>query len=251
MRAEIVIPARLASTRLPEKLLLAETGMTVLEHTHRAARRSRLAAGITIAVDHVRLANAAEAFGAVFQMTDPNATSGTDRVAEVARSRPDVDVFVNVQGDEPEICGGSIDLAIELLEQNPKADVATLATPIRSKSDLEEPSCVKVVRSHSGLALYFSRSVIPYPRSWDDSLLGSEPASYLQHIGLYAYRRSFLLSLGELLPSPLEQIEKLEQLRFLQSGRSIAVGIVPRSPKGIDTREDYDAFQKRFRQTTT
>lgn len=249
MRAEIVIPARLASTRLPEKLLLAETGMTVLEHTHRAARRSRLAAGITIAVDHDRLANAAQAFGAVYLMTDPNAPSGTDRVAEVARSRPDVDVFVNVQGDEPEISGASIDLAIELLEQNPKADVATLATPIRSKSDLEDPSCVKVVRSHSGLALYFSRSVIPHPRTWDDSLLDSEPANYLQHLGLYAYRRSFLLSLGELLPSPLEQIEKLEQLRFLQSGRSIAVGIVPRSPRGIDTREDYEAFKKRFSQT--
>jgi 3-deoxy-manno-octulosonate cytidylyltransferase (CMP-KDO synthetase) len=178
-------------------------------------------------------------------MTDVNAQSGTDRIAEVARARPDVDVFINVQGDEPEIAGSSIDAVMELLQSDPSAHVATLATPIRSKSDLEDPACVKVVRGHDGTALYFSRSVVPYPRSWDDGLLLALPPCFFQHLGIYAYRRDFLLQLAELPISPLEQMEKLEQLRFLQAGRRILVGIVDRSPRGIDTREDYEAFKLR------
>ncbi|MFN7732431.1 MAG: 3-deoxy-manno-octulosonate cytidylyltransferase [Pirellula sp.] len=245
MRTEIVIPARLASTRLPEKLLLAETGKSVLEHTYLAAKTAKQPVGITIAVDHERLALLATSFGAHVQRTDPLAASGTDRVAEVARARPDIDAFINVQGDEPEIAGTSIDLAAQLLASHPEADVATLATPIRNRHDLEDPACVKVVLASDGSALYFSRSVIPHPRSWDDALLTADPPNYLQHLGLYAYRRSFLLELTELPPSPLEQIEKLEQLRFLQAGKRIVVGIVPRSPRGIDTREDYDAFKAR------
>jgi 3-deoxy-manno-octulosonate cytidylyltransferase (CMP-KDO synthetase) len=246
MFAEIVIPARLASTRLPEKLLLAETGMTVLEHTFRAASQSKLASGITIAVDHPRLANAAEGFGAKVQITDPNAQSGTDRVAEVARNRDDVSIFINVQGDEPEIEGSAIDAVILLLQRNPNAPVATLATPIRSQTHLEDPACVKVVRDHQGYALYFSRSVIPHPRTWEDSLLRAEPAHFLQHIGIYAYRRDFLIQLPQLPRSPLEYMEKLEQLRFLQAGHQIMVGIVDHAARGIDTQEDYDAFKLRF-----
>ncbi len=245
MIGEIVIPARLASTRLPEKLLLCETGKTVLEHTYLACRKAKLSQGITIAVDHAQLFEAVERFGGNAVMTDVNAQSGTDRIAEVARARPDVDVFINVQGDEPEIAGSSIDAVMELLQSEPSAHVATLATPIRSKSDLEDPACVKVVRGHDGAALYFSRSVIPHPRSWDDGLLLAQPPCFLQHLGIYAYRRDFLLQLAELPTSPLEQIEKLEQLRFLQAGRRILVGIVDRSPRGIDTREDYEAFKLR------
>lgn len=242
---EIVIPARLASTRLPEKLLLSETGSSVLEHTFRSASRSSLANGITIAVDHPRLATLATGFGASIQMTDPNAQSGTDRVAEVARARPDVAIFVNVQGDEPEIEGSSIDLVIELLRQHPGDSVATLATPIRKRSDLEDPACVKVVRTQDGHALYFSRSVVPHPRSWDDSLLYADPPIFLQHLGIYAYRRAFLLDLGQIPVSPLEQVEKLEQLRFLQAGFSMIVGVVPHASRGIDTRDDYEAFKHR------
>ena len=245
MIGEIVIPARLASTRLPEKLLLSETGKTVLEHTYLACRKAKLPQGITIAVDHAQLFETVERFGGDAVMTDVNAQSGTDRIAEVARARPDVDVFINVQGDEPEIAGSSIDAVMELLQSDPSAHVATLATPIRNKSDLEDPACVKVVRGHDGAALYFSRSVIPHPRSWDDGLLLGQPPCFLQHLGIYAYRRDFLLQLAELPMSPLEQIEKLEQLRFLQAGRRILVGIVDRSPRGIDTREDYEAFKLR------
>lgn len=248
MHFEIVIPARLASTRLPEKLLLSETGMSVLQHTYHAAQKSQLANGITIAVDHERLEELALSFGARVQRTDPMAASGTDRVAEVARSRSEIDALINVQGDEPEIAGESIDAVIRLLQQHADADVATLATPIRNRGDLEDPACVKVVRGHDGAALYFSRSVIPHPRNDCDAWLQAEPAPFLQHLGVYAYRRSFLMEIERMAPSPLEQIEKLEQLRFLQAGCKIVVDVVPRSPRGIDTREDYDAFKRRWSQ---
>jgi 3-deoxy-manno-octulosonate cytidylyltransferase (CMP-KDO synthetase) len=158
---------------------------------------------------------------------------------------PDVDIFVNVQGDEPEIAGRSIDLVIEMLEQNSDAAMSTLATPIRSRDQLEDPSCVKVVANHQGAAMYFSRSVIPHPRQWDDSLLTSDPPLFLQHIGLYAYRRSFLLSLADLPPSRLEQIEKLEQLRALAAGHQILVSVVDEPTSGIDTIRDYEAFVSR------
>ncbi|MFY8202582.1 MAG: 3-deoxy-manno-octulosonate cytidylyltransferase [Pirellula staleyi] len=251
MIGEIVIPARLASTRLPEKLLLSETGRTVLEHTYRACQTAIRPRGITVAVDHERLFANVKSFGGRAQMTDPNAQSGTDRVSEVARSRADVDIFINVQGDEPEIAGSSIDAVMQLLESDPTADVATLATPIRRKTDLEDPACVKVVKGHDGAALYFSRSVVPHPRTWEDSLLHKEPAPFLQHLGIYAYRRDFLQRLGDLPLSELEQIEKLEQLRFLQAGCRILVGIVDRSPRGIDTRDDYENFKARWREKTS
>ena len=121
---------------------------------------------------------------------------------------PQADILVNVQGDEPEIAGESIDLAVELLEKNPTAVMATLATPIRDQNQLEDPSCVKVVFDGDGKALYFSRSVVPHPRQWDDALLRSTPPSFYQHVGLYAYRRDFLLRLAEMPPSKLEKNRK-------------------------------------------
>ncbi|MCE2799506.1 MAG: 3-deoxy-manno-octulosonate cytidylyltransferase [Planctomycetaceae bacterium] len=242
VRARIVIPARLASTRLAEKLLLAETGQPLIAHTYQAACKSRLAQGVTLAVDDLRLAQVAQQIRADWVMTDPLAASGTDRIAEVARSCPDIDIFVNVQGDEPEISGESIDKLIELLAQEPRAMIATLATELQSRKDIEDPSCVKVVCSHDSMALYFSRSMIPYPRDISD-LSGA----YLQHLGIYAYRREFLLALDKLPASPLERIEKLEQLRFLQAGYPIVVGIVSHAARGIDTRDDYDAFLARHR----
>ena len=131
-------------------------------------------------------------------MTDPAAASGTDRVAEVARQMPDVDVVVNVQGDEPEIAGDAIDLAVQLLEDAPDAVMSTLATPIRSREKLDDPACVKVVFDDQRRALYFSRSPIPHAREWDDGLLAEDPPHFHQHIGLYAYRREFLLRLAQL-----------------------------------------------------
>ncbi len=158
---------------------------------------------------------------------------------------PGVQVFINVQGDEPEIPGDAIDRVAQLLEDNPQADVATLAAPIRMRERLDDPACVKVVLDHKGQALYFSRSTIPHARSWDDQLLGCDPPAFLQHMGIYGYRREFLLRLAELPPSPLEQLEKLEQLRFLQAGCKIVVGVVDQPTQGIDTWNDYRAFVRR------
>lgn len=245
MRSAIVIPARLASTRLPRKLLLSETGKSVLQHTYESALKSRRADRVIIAADDPELVRTAESFGGQVVLTDANHQSGTDRVAEVACSLEGYDLIVNVQGDEPEIAASAIDLAIELLEADEDLMVSTLATPIRDRETLESPNCVKVVLDQRRRALYFSRSPIPFPRHWDDRRFAESSASFLQHVGLYAYRREFLGQLSRLPPSPLEQIESLEQLRFLAAGFPIGVGLVEHAARGIDTREDYDSFVSR------
>jgi 3-deoxy-manno-octulosonate cytidylyltransferase (CMP-KDO synthetase) len=246
-RSWIVIPARLASTRLPRKLLLKETGKALIQHTYEAALRATRPRGLCVAADHEEIATEVRSFGGTVVLTDPKATCGTDRVAEVARSMPDIDIFVNVQGDEPEISGAAIDLVVEMLERDRDAVMSTLATPIRHRGQLEDPSCVKVVCNQFGEAMYFSRSPIPRAREWDDALLNREPPCFLQHLGLYAYRRSFLLDLAHLPPSPLEQLEKLEQLRVLSAGKTIRVSVIDQPTRGIDTWEDYRAFVSRAR----
>jgi 3-deoxy-manno-octulosonate cytidylyltransferase (CMP-KDO synthetase) len=247
MSSQIIIPARLASTRLPRKLLLAETGKPLIQHTYESAQRALRPAGICVATDHEDIFKVVQAFGGRAEMTDPSAASGSDRVAEVARHMPGVEIIVNVQGDEPEIAGRSIDLAIELLEAHPEAVISTLATPIRSLRQLEDPACVKVVFDGNARALYFSRSPIPRAREWNDALLAANPPHFYQHVGLYAYRREFLLKLASMPPSRLEKVEKLEQLRVLEAGYSIFVGVVEEPTFGIDTPEDYRAFVEKQR----
>jgi 3-deoxy-manno-octulosonate cytidylyltransferase (CMP-KDO synthetase) len=246
-RSRIVIPARLASTRLPEKLLLSETGKSLIRHTYEAAQRARRPEAVCVATDHGRIFDEVRSFGGHAEMTDPAAPSGTDRVAEVARRMSGVDIVVNLQGDEPELSGESIDLVVQLLEDRPDAVMSTLATPIRRREQLGDPACVKVVFDRGGRAMYFSRSPIPHARDWDDRLLAADPPVFFQHVGLYAYRREFLLALAAMPPSPLEQIEKLEQLRVLEAGRAILVGVVEEPTAGIDTPEDYRAFVERWR----
>lgn len=243
----VIIPARLASTRLPRKLLLRETGKTLIQHTYEAACRASRPSGICVATDHDEILNEVRAFGGEAWLTSPECASGTDRVAEIARRLDDVDIVVNVQGDEPELSGNAIDAAVRLLEEQPALDMATLATPIRAREKLLDPACVKVVIDSRGRALYFSRSPVPHAREWRDDLLDSDPPCFFQHIGLYAYRRRFLLQLAEMPPSPLEQIEKLEQLRVLEAGHAIAVAVVPEATLGIDTPGDYRAFVERLR----
>ena len=243
----LVIPARLASTRLPRKLLLRETGKSLIQHTYEAARQARRPVGLCVATDHEEIFREVQAFGGQAVMTDPAAPSGTDRVAEVARGLTNVDIVVNVQGDEPELAGESIDLAIKLLEDDRSAVMSTLATPIRSRRQWEDPACVKVVFDSRGRALYFSRSPIPYPRERDEGLFEADPPRFFQHVGLYAYRRDFLLALAAMPPSPLEKLEKLEQLRVLEAGHSIVVGMVDEATFGIDTPEDYRAFVEKSR----
>lgn len=244
----IIIPARLPSTRLPRKLLLRETGKSVIRHTYEAAQQARKPTGICVATDHEEIFNEVRSFGGHAQMTSADCASGTDRVAEVARGLSDVEIVVNVQGDEPELPGDAIDAAVAVLEERPEAVMSTLATPIREQPRLLDPACVKVVFDERGRALYFSRSPIPHAREWQDNLLDVEPPLFYQHIGLYAYRREFLLSLATLPPSRLEQTEKLEQLRVLEAGYSLAVAVVPHATLGIDTPHDYAAFVERMRQ---
>jgi 3-deoxy-manno-octulosonate cytidylyltransferase (CMP-KDO synthetase) len=247
MVSQIVIPARLHSTRLPEKLLLRETGKTLIQHTYEAASRARLPTNVCVATDHPRILDEVRGFGGQASLTSPDCASGTDRVAEIARARRDVDIFVNVQGDEPELSGESIDQVVSLLAAHPGAVMSTLATPIRSREQLEDPACVKVVFDAAGKALYFSRSPIPAARTWDDRLLSAEPFLFHQHVGMYAYRREFLLRLAEMPRGRLEQLESLEQLRVLEAGYSILVGVVDEPTFGIDTERDYRAFVARHR----
>ena len=160
----------------------------------------------------------------------------------MARNLNDVDIIVNVQGDEPDISAEAIDMVIELLENDPEAVMATLGTPIRDINQLQDPACVKVVFDNHQRAMYFSRSVIPHARKWEDNLLEAQPPLFYQHIGLYAYRRDFLLSLTELPQSDVEKLESLEQLRVLSHGYTILVGVIEKPSIGIDTPEDYQAF---------
>ncbi len=241
----VVIPARLASTRLPRKLLLAETGKPLIQHTYEAARRATRPFDLCVATDSDEIVRVVRGFGGKAVMTGPNLASGTDRVAEVARDLVDIDIVVNVQGDEPELSGEAIDEVVGLLESDPTAAMATLATPIRDRGKLDDPACVKVVFDAAGKAMYFSRAAIPHAREWRDELLADEPPRFFQHLGLYAYRRDFLLSLAKLPRSPLEQLENLEQLRVLESGQTILVSVVDEPSIGIDTPEDYREFVRR------
>ena len=243
----LVIPARRRSTRLPDKLLLKETGKTVLQHTYEAACQTRCTRTILIATDDDEIASEARRFGAQVVMTSPDCPSGTDRVAEAVRDNDFSSVVVNLQGDEPEIDPQAVDALIESLWANPTASMATLATPIRSKTLLEDPACVKVVFGFDGQALYFSRNPIPHAREWQDEMLREEPPLFYQHIGVYAYRRDLLMRIATLPQGQMEQLEKLEQLRVLENGEKIMMTVVDEPSRGIDTPDDYAAFVSRRR----
>jgi 3-deoxy-manno-octulosonate cytidylyltransferase (CMP-KDO synthetase) len=250
LRSIVVIPARYGSTRLPKKMLLRQTGKTLLQHTFEAAAAAKRPAAVLVATDHAEIAAEVERFRGEFIMTSADCLSGTDRVAEVARKMPRADIFVNVQGDEPEMSPESIDRVIELLENDPTARMATLATPLPSPELLTNPACVKVVFDNAGRALYFSRSQIPFIRDLPVENLAkprpfNDPPVFYQHLGIYAYRRDALLEFAALPPSSLENAEKLEQLRVIQAGHSILVGVVQHASSGIDTPADYAAFVAR------
>jgi len=247
MKTYGIIPARLASTRLPRKLLLAETSKPLLQYTWEAACRADSLDEVIVATDSEEIAAAVRGFGGRCELTGDH-PSGTDRIAEVVRRHcPDADLLVNIQGDEPELDPAQIDLLVGLLRQNPAAEMATLATPIRTLDEWQASSCVKVVCAADGRALYFSRCPIPFCRDQEPAELLKGDSPWLRHLGIYAYRREFLLRLTELPPSRLEQLEKLEQLRALEAGAAIQVGIVDQPAVGIDTPEDYARFVQRVR----
>ena len=241
----LVIPARRRSTRLPDKLLLRQTGKTVLQHTYEAACQTRRPDLVLIATDDVEIAREARQFGACVVMTSRNCPSGTDRVAEAIRQIDSAELVINLQGDEPEIDPAAVDRLVESLLANPAAAMATLATPIRDRTMLDDPACVKVVFAPDGKAMYFSRSAIPHVREWDDAHLRAQPPLFYQHIGVYAYRRELLLRLAQLPPGRFEQLENLEQLRVLEHGETILITEIDEPTCGIDTPADYAAFVER------
>ena len=233
----IVIPSRYASTRLPGKPLREINGKTMLEHVYERGTESA-AREVVIATDDERIAEAAEVFGARVCMTGNQHRSGTERIAEVCDLMDwgDDKIVVNLQGDEPTMPAALIDQCAELLQKGP-ADIATLASPIASQEDFENPNVVKVVLANDGNAIYFSRASIPYARV-DDHPTEARSAA-LHHHGIYAYRCGVLRRLVAAEPSDLEVCEQLEQLRALSLGMTIRVAIpVERPGPGVDTEED-------------
>ena len=245
MRVVGIIPARLQSKRLPGKLLLEETGKPLIQYTWEAAARADSLAEVIVATDSAEIASRCARFGARCDITGEH-PSGTDRIAEVAR-RTKGDIFVNIQGDEPEIEPAHIDVLVETLVQNLAADMATLGTPIRDLRDRDDPSCVKIVCASDGRALYFSRAPVPFCRDLDPQQALHMESPWMLHVGIYAYRREYLLKLTQLPPSRLEQLEKLEQLRALEAGATIQVAVVDHRTVGIDTPDDYARFVERQR----
>ncbi|MEZ6122172.1 MAG: 3-deoxy-manno-octulosonate cytidylyltransferase [Planctomycetaceae bacterium] len=245
MKTVGIIPARLQSTRLPRKLLLSETGRPLIQYVWEIAQRADVLDEVIVATDSPEIAAAVQAFGGRAEMTGEH-PSGSDRVAEVVRRCcSDADVIVNLQGDEPELEVATITALVNAI-QSTGAQMATVAAPMRDAGNVSSPDCVKVVVDDLGKALYFSRSPIPWSRDRSISqVLTDGDSPWLLHVGLYAYRRDFLLQLTSMAPSSLEQMEKLEQLRALQSGADIAVAVIPQAAVGIDTPDDYAAFVRR------
>jgi 3-deoxy-manno-octulosonate cytidylyltransferase (CMP-KDO synthetase) len=230
-------------------MLLAETGKPLVLHTWEAATQSRLAQRVIIATDSPEIESIARHAGAEVVMTSPAIRCGTDRVAQAVEILAETgwkpEIVVNLQGDEPEIDPAALDELIETLDENNRYAMATLAAPLREKTLLFDPACVKVVFDSQQRAIYFSRSPIPYPRSWDDALLQQNPPIYWQHIGVYAFRLPALMDFTSSPPVPLEAVESLEQLRALWHGVPIAVVTVAEHFGGIDTPADYARFVQR------
>lgn len=240
-----IIPARLGSTRFPGKVLANDTGSPLIEHVYRSAKGAKSVERVVVATDDHRVSAAVERFGGEFVLTSPHHSNGSSRLAQAAQilNLRESDIIVNVQGDEPELDPSLIDAAVAALVDDNQAHVSTIASPFGPDEDPRDPNIVKVVRRTDGLAMYFSRSLIPCDRD------GSAPpeARPLKHIGLYCYRRRVLTHYAKMAETPLETAEKLEQLRFLERGYRIAVVVLEAHHHGIDTPEQYAAFVDRYR----
>lgn len=240
-----LIPARYASTRFPGKPLANQTGKCLIQHVYERVVAARRITRCIVATDDQRIADAVREFGGEAVMTRPDHPSGTDRIAEVVEHLPGSpqDIIINVQGDEPEIEPAYLDRLVERLAAEPAdCPMATLACPFPPDSDPRDPHSVKLVMNDSRRALYFSRSLIPYSR---DDAGASTTRPWLLHLGVYAYRRAFLLDLAGFAPGVLEGIEQLEQLRVLERGYAIAIEVVAQACVGIDTPQDYERFVAR------
>lgn len=242
MKQVIIIPARFGATRFPGKPLVQLWGKPLIQHVYERALRSGIQE-IYVATDDKRIFDTVVNFGGKAIMTS-HQPSGTDRVAEAANilGLDEEDIVINLQGDQPLFPEEYFSLLVKPLLLYEDISMATLATPIHTKQDLENPNKVKVVMDKRGRALYFSRSPIPYFRA-----PGKEPP-YYKHIGVYAYRKSFLDIFVRLSPGVLEEAEKLEQLRALENGYSIAVTLVPRDYPEVDTPEDLEYLKTHWKE---
>ncbi len=230
-KTAIIIPARWASSRLPGKPLLDLDGKPLVQHVWERCQKVREAQEVIIATDDMRIAEAAFEFGAEVALTSTKHPSGTDRIAEVAKKLAGFDVILNVQGDEPFIDPALIRQLMEVLQKEKALAMSTAACPLAA-GELENPNCVKVVVGITGDALYFSRSPIPCDRDGDTN------PDRLRHLGIYGYRRKFLLDFVKWKQTPLEKSEKLEQLRALEHGAKIRVIKTKAAGPGVDTEED-------------
>ena len=233
----IIIPARFASTRLPGKPLIKVNNKPIIQWVYERASESEYAGSVIVATDNKEIYDAVIGFGGKVCMTSSDHSSGSDRIAEIVRNKKNIQIAVNVQGDEPLITSESIDTAICGLIENNDTEITTLSRIIDDNDEILNPNVVKVVFDRYFNALYFSRSPIPYERNEGES-------KTYAHIGLYAYRRESLLKMTELEQTNLEKAESLEQLRALQNGMKIKVYCVDYKPIGIDTEEDLDKFKK-------
>ena len=233
-----IIPARYASTRLPGKPLIEIKGKTMIKRVYKQAMKSKYISKVIVATDDKRILNEVEKFGGISVMTSKKHKSGTDRIAEVAKKER-CSIVVNIQGDEPFIDPVNIDKAIEPLLKDKDLNVSTLAVRISDFNELFDVNIVKVVIDNFNNALYFSRSAIPFDISVTKVLKNiSNKKNFYKHIGLYVYRKNFLLKLSKMKASYLEQSEKLEQLRILENGEKIKVVLTKKDSFSIDTKED-------------
>ena len=248
-----VIPARLFSTRLPNKLLLPINGKPLILHTLAQAKKIEKIERVIVATDSEEILRVVEASGNEAVLTDKDHQSGSDRIAEIAENLPENSIIVNVQGDEPLIPPSTIEKALEALLFDESIDIATTCEPISDFEDVLSSDVVKVVTDENDFALYFSRSPIPFPREAAktygnlENALKNEPnllALYRKHTGLYVYRREFLLKYTKAKQTKLEKTELLEQLRALENGAKIKVVEVSESSIGVDTREDFERVQE-------
>lgn len=239
MKIACVIPARYASTRLPGKPLADIAGKPMIQRVYEQVSKATVPDIVIVATDDQRVADVVTAFGGTAVMTRTDHLTGTDRLAEVAQLHPDIDVIINVQGDEPLIEASLIDELGALFKNDSDLKMATVGAPLK-EAEYEEPSAVKVVCNLKGEAMYFSRSLIPYPRH----AFVNPP---LKHIGIYAYSREFLLEFAQLAPTPAELTESLEQLRALENGVTIRVIKTEARFIGVDTPEDLEAVNAIFK----
>lgn len=253
MKITAIIPARYASTRFPGKALAEIGGRPMIQHVYERACKASLVSRVIVATDDTRIADAVHLIGGEAVMTSTGHETGTDRLAEVAANL-DTEIIVNVQGDEPLISPEMIDQAIEPFLNNPALKMGTLKTRIKSLHDFLSPNVVKVVTGADGCALYFSRSPLPFFRDkWqdlkDESFACGKLLCY-KHVGLYVYRRNFLLEYAAMPQTFLEISEKLEQLRAIENGIRIRVVETEFESIGVDTPDDLAKAQERYRKLT-